>query len=150
MPGTGSRSWSCSPPSSRWRAASLGVHTPDGPCDDDCGCTAERPHPRADAESADLADSIACTLEPGDIPERLADWLVTAAGAEAVEPVEDGVRLRLPPDTDLGQVVGLAAAEQDCCRFLTFTLTMGPTTTLDVVGPPDTVPLIRSLLGVAA
>ncbi len=128
-------------------AASLGVHTPDGPCNDDRGCTSERVRP---ATSASSGTSIACTLDPLDIDQRVADWHATAVGVQAVEPIEGGVRLRLAPDADLGQVVALAAAEQDCCRFLSFTMTIGPTRTLDVVGPPDTASLIQTLLGVPA
>jgi DNA-binding transcriptional MerR regulator len=124
-------------------AASLGLHTPDGPCNDDCGCTTDRRLPEV---SAWPDAAIVCTLDPGETDRRVADWRATAASAEAVEPIEGGMRLRFPPDADLGPVVALVTAEQDCCRFLSFTITIGTTTTLDIVGPADTVPVIQSLV----
>ena len=42
----------------------------------------------------------------------------------------------------------LVAAEQDCCRFFTFTLTVGSDrVVLDVVGPADVQPVIDAFVG---
>jgi DNA-binding transcriptional MerR regulator len=128
-------------------AASLREHTPDGPCNDDCGCTTDGPHSPA---SSQPDTSIACTLDPLDVPTRVADWNATVARAQTVQPIEGGVRLAFLPEADVGQLVALATAEQDCCRFLTFTLTIGAATTLEVVGPADAAQLIRALVPVPA
>jgi DNA-binding transcriptional MerR regulator len=62
-------------------ASRLGVHTPDGACDDDCGCRAE-PATSDDHEweavplvgSASTAVAVACSLEPGLVGGRIEDW----------------------------------------------------------------------------
>jgi MerR family copper efflux transcriptional regulator len=135
-------------------AASLSLHTPAGPCDDSCGCTTAatdrgtttgvrltaRPDQNADAP-------VVCTLDPADVRGRLADWQDLAAQAEDREHIDGGVRLRFPPDIDVGAVAALTAAEQTCCRFFTFRLTIGALPSLDVIGPPDARPLVESLVG---
>ena len=135
-------------------AASLSLHTPDGPCDDTCGCTTDT-SARPTAEGVQLTTKptdpsdppIACTLSPADMHQRLADWQSVVDTAEGREPTEGGMRLRFPPDTDVAAVAALAAAEQTCCQFFTFTLTIGATTTLDITGPPDALPVIEALVG---
>ena len=135
-------------------AASLSLDTPDGPCDDTCGCTTDSSS-RLPAEGVRLTtkpthpsdDPIACTLSPADVPQRLADWQTVVGASEACEPTDGGIRLRLPPDTDVAAVAALAAAEQTCCRFFTFRLTIGATTTLDITGPADALPVIEALVG---
>ena len=135
-------------------AASLSLHTPDGPCDDTCGCTTDtsvRSAPEGvqlTRKPTDPSDPpIACTLSPADIPQRLADWQEVVRTSEARESTDGGIRLRLPPDTDVAAVAALAAAEQSCCRFFTFKLTIGATTTLDITGPSDALPAIEALVG---
>ena len=78
---------------------------------------------------------------------RLADWQAIVGSADRSEATEGGIRLGFPPGTDVGAVAALAAAEQTCCQFVTFRLTIGAATTLDVLGPPDALPLIESLVG---
>ena len=135
-------------------AASLSLHTPPGPCDDSCGCTTEatdrgpttgvrltvRPDPGADAP-------VVCTLDPAEVQGRVDDWQALVGRAEDRERIDGGLRLRFPPDIDVGAVAALAAAEQTCCRFFTFRLTIGGSPSLDVIGPPDAQPLIESLVG---
>jgi len=135
-------------------AASLSLHTADGPCDDTCGCTTDLTAGPA-AEGAQLTAKpphpsdapITCTLSPADVPQRLADWQAVVGASEAQEPADGGIRLRLPSNIDVAAVAALAAAEQTCCRFFTFRLTIGATTTLDITGPPDALPLIETLVG---
>jgi hypothetical protein len=90
---------------------------------------------------------IACTLNPTDVGQRLADWQATVGTADRSERTEGGIRLRFPPGIDVGALAALAAAEQTCCQFFTFHLTIGAATTLDVTGPPDALPLIESFVG---
>lgn len=61
--------------------ATLGTHTPDGPCDADCGCvSATSPSPTfkdvalGPEPAATSAPPIRCTLEVAKMPERLQEW----------------------------------------------------------------------------
>lgn len=68
---------------------------------------------------------VACTLEPSELPDRLAQWRAVADGAEAHHVQPDGsVRLELGPDADLPRLATLVAAERSCCAFLDFTITV--------------------------
>ena len=61
---------------------------------------------------------VACTLEPTDLPARLAAWQAVAAEAVGEEAVDDGVRLRFARTPGLaGRLAELAEAEQGCCGF---------------------------------
>ncbi|MCZ7538019.1 MAG: hypothetical protein M5T61_20230 [Acidimicrobiia bacterium] len=54
-------------------------------------------------------------------------------------------------DVDVAGIATLVAAEQDCCRFFTFTLIVGVDgVVLDIVGPDDAQPVIGALIGAAS
>lgn len=134
-------------------AASLGVRTPAGPCDDTCGCTTDnnrlRPPPVPFADRPD-GPAIACTLSSHQVGDRLARWEATAARAITSEAIDGGTRLTFGRDVDLVGLAELVAAEQDCCRFFTFTLGIAAGgVALDVNGPADALPVIDRLIGTA-
>lgn len=143
----------------RRAAAGLERHRPVGPCDDRCGCAAEpaddahppiasqpivlssRPVPSADAPP------IACTLEPDRVAARLDDWHAALAGATRTA-IDAGVRLELTDDIDIVEVVRLVVAEQECCRFFAFRLTVderGPA--LEVTAPAEALDVIHAAFG---
>lgn len=101
---------------------------------------------------------IACTLEVGQIGSRLDEWsaLLDAtddrlAGVVARTAIEGGVRLELGPDTDVAEVARLAAAEQDCCRFFRFNLSIETRgVALEVRAPAEAAEIVTSLFGSAA
>jgi len=132
----------------------LGDHTPDGACDDRCGCTSDPvgigPDPGPASERDD--GPIVCTLGPVDLGDRIAAWQRVVAGASpGPEPVDGGVRVRLPRSTDLVELARLIADEQTCCSFFTFTLTVGrESVLLDVTAPADGLPMVHALVGVPA
>jgi DNA-binding transcriptional MerR regulator len=138
-------------------AATLGTHTPAGPCDDACGCTTDEPAGvarrvvlgrRRDDEDA---PAIACTLSVNEVGDRLAQWKATVADATGREAIDGGTRLSFRRAVDVAAIAALIAAEQDCCRFFTFTLTVGvDSVLLDVWGPADAQPVIDSLVGAAS
>jgi MerR family transcriptional regulator, copper efflux regulator len=94
---------------------SLGAHTPDGPCDPDCGCVTNPPA---------APEPVACTLDAAEMPGRLQEWreLVTHVVGRAA--IDGGTRLQLDSDTPLDQLVDLVAAEQACCSFFAFAITV--------------------------
>jgi DNA-binding transcriptional MerR regulator len=144
-------------------AARLGDHTPDGACDDRCGCTSDPVGAGSDRDLAtgewvgatlvDAADRsgepIACTLGPDEMGDRITAWHRTLSGASpARERIEGGVRVRLPRATDLAELARLIADEQTCCSFFTFALTVSQeSVVLDVTAPADGLPMVHALVG---
>jgi DNA-binding transcriptional MerR regulator len=131
----------------------LDRHTPDGPCDVSCGCTT------GPGDTAEVAltrgptrpEPIACTLDATQVPDRVAEWqsLLGAAGERTA--IAGGVRVAFAADVDVAELARLTAAEQECCRFLAFTITMdGRGTALEVRAPDDARPVVESLFGAPA
>ena len=107
--------------------AGLGSHTPDGPCDDSCGCVSE---------------PLMCTLGSADLPGRLQEWRDVTAHVTARTPIDGGIRLELDADTSPGDRAALMAAEQSCCSFFAFALTVdGRGVALEVRAPAEALAL---------
>jgi len=101
----------------------------DGRCDNDCACVTASSGPAAAVPATLLAEPddlpVVCTLEPGAMPQRLADWRAVADQVRARTATADGgVRLELADAIDVGELARLVAAEQRCCAFLSFALTV--------------------------
>lgn len=137
-------------------AARLGVHTPDGACDDDCGCTSEPSSAKAadDNKLIPLTGSegdIGCSLDPNLVGRRMGEWNEALNAAVSREWIPGGVRIRFGRDVDVVALTRLAAAEQSCCSFFAFRITIGQgLVDLDVSGPDDSQAVIASVFGVAA
>ena len=125
-------------------AAGLTADPGDGPCTDGCPCQAAAP--------ATPSPPIACTLTAEQLPGRVDDWRRLLA-ERAGEPVRDAssgaVTITFPADPAVAaRVAGLAAAEQSCCSFFTFTVRIAPTATeLTVTAPEEATPLVEALFG---
>jgi DNA-binding transcriptional MerR regulator len=117
----------------------LGRPSPDGPCDDSCGC--------ADAPTGSIP--ITCTLDVGEQTGRMDDWTALLALAVSRTPIAGGIRLTFPSRAGLaGEVAELAALEQQCCSFFTFTLEItADAVILDVRAPDEAAGLVGSLFG---
>jgi MerR family transcriptional regulator, copper efflux regulator len=148
----------------RGARADLEAHTPDGPCDDDCGCTAAAtsggagaaggvaptPVPLVAKPAVGPGDPppIACTLGASDLDQRLGDWQALLAQVTIRTEIEGGLRLTFEPDVAAETIARLAAAEQDCCRFFSFALTFDAGgTALEVRAPADGQAVLTSLFG---
>jgi len=137
-------------------AAALRAHRTEGPCDDRCACAAAGDTGAtptavvlAAKPMAGFEPAIACTLDGWAIEQRLGDWSVLLDFVTAREAIDGGVRLTLGADVPLDEVARLAAAEQDCCRFFAFAITVdGRGTALEVRAPMDAADLVASLFGV--
>ena len=115
-------------------AAGLAGHTPEGPCDDGCGCSATPP--------------VVCSLDPDRLPQRIADWKALLGHAVAKEPVDDGIRLSFDGDVRAADLAQLAEAERGCCAFLRFTVTMDERgVALEVRAAPDAQHVVAALFG---
>ena len=131
-----------------------------GACGDGCPCSTAAPAPLADRRTfvpltrgpAAAAPPIACSLDAGSVPDRVSEWQALVARAESRAPISGGVALEFVASPGLvAEVARLAAAEQDCCTFFTFTLTM---TTghvrLEVQAPEDAADVVTAMFGTAA
>jgi hypothetical protein len=94
---------------------------------------------------------IVCTLTPGAMKARRADLLPGLLG-RAVERVdcETGFRVRFPAGEGILKAIAeVVDAERQCCRFLTFAITVEPDggpVWLGVTGPPGTREFLDALV----
>jgi DNA-binding transcriptional MerR regulator len=138
-------------------AARLGVHTPDGACDDDCGCRDEpNQMPGVDRErliplAGSASSEITCSLHPGSVGERIRDWDLVLSSATGRTSVPGGVVVVFDRDVDVAALAQLAAAEQVCCSFFRFDIGIGADgITLEVTGPAESQQVITAMFGAAA
>jgi MerR family copper efflux transcriptional regulator len=143
----------------RRAATALEQHRPEGACDDLCGCVGE-PVASGPAEThqaipliakpteIDGSPPIACTLGPDSIAGRLDEWHAVLAHIERREPIDRGVRASFDRAVPLEALMRLTAAEQDCCQFFEFAITVdGRGVALEVRAPDDALPIVHSLFG---
>ena len=142
----------------RHAAAQLDAEPVDGPCGAGCACltsdgdaTAGEPSPVSFGRTVttDLVDvPIACTLEAGSMPDRIAAWhAVLATATDRVE-VDGGLRIALGRDVDVGELGRLVAAEQQCCAFFSFLLTVDAAgVALEVRAPELGAAMLTALFG---
>jgi hypothetical protein len=134
-------------------AATLERHRPTGPCDDRCGCTTAGVGASlvmlAAKPAAASAPPIACTLAADAMPGRLEEWNELLGHVSSRSVIPGGVRLEFGPASPLDEVVRLAAAEQDCCRFFAFAVTIDARGVgLEIRAPDDGLPVIHAVFGV--
>jgi DNA-binding transcriptional MerR regulator len=133
----------------------------DGPCGPDCACVAgETPTAAIDTSMVALGRKpgavpvdvpIACTLEPGAMPDRMAEWSRVLAAATRRVAVAGGLRIEFGPDVDPGELGRLVGAEQRCCSFFSFTLTVDAAgTALEVRAPELAAGIVADLFGAPA
>ncbi len=119
--------------------AGMPAHTPDGPCDATCGCV-------VDPEAPPLG----CTLDSSELSGRLHEWREVVGHVVGRTPVDGGIRLELDPATPLDLVALLMRAEQGCCSFFAFSLTVDHRgTALEVRAPAEGRAIVDALFGPA-
>jgi len=139
----------------RSAAAHLSTEPIDGPCGVGCACVAEAPAGTTTPIALGVKPPdvpIACTLEPGPAAHQLAEWHTVIDQATArIEQADGSLRIELVRDVDLVFLTQLVAAEQRCCAFLSFVLTIDAEgVTLEVSAPPGASELVMSMFGVPA
>ena len=118
-------------------AERLGLPAAPGACSDACGCGAED-------SPVQPAAAVACALDVADVPGRLAEWQHLAEHVVAQLDTDQGIRVRFDNNVSAADIAELAAKEQECCSFFTFTLHLASEgVTLDIAAPDDT----RGLVG---
>ena len=153
-------------------AAALGGHRPVGPCDAECGClsatTVDAMEPPAPV--GPLATSrnssrhkvtltvkptsrpnevpIACTLGPGNRQTRLDEWQTLLVHVRDRVAIVGGVRLVYEATVPVAELVRLSTAEQDCCQFFSFAITIDNRgIALEVCAPDDATAVLHALFG---
>lgn len=94
---------------------------------------------------------IVCTLTPNDLQRRREQLLPgLVQRAEACDVLENGVRLRYAPSSEvLADIVKMIDAERQCCRFLRFEMNVAPDLgpiSLEVTGPPGAAEFLAELI----
>jgi DNA-binding transcriptional MerR regulator len=148
-----------------WVADRLGQHVPDGPCDDECGCTSDAADAADPTDATDATDAtvmlgrayradappIVCTLAAADVDARLDAWRALLAHARNVTELGDGVRVQFDETVDAVEVAALARDEHDCCSFMSFGVAVDRDgVALEVRGHADARPVIDALVGLAS
>jgi len=95
---------------------------------------------------------IVCTLHPNEYARRLEDFrqgvFTHLRGMERPEPTR--LRLLLAGDVDPEAVRALLVREQECCAFLTFTITPGDGQLLaDLQVPAEAAPAVDGMASLA-
>jgi MerR family transcriptional regulator, copper efflux regulator len=138
--------------------AVLEGHRPAGPCDDRCGCVADttadtaQPVALVAKSSAFLKASppIACTLGAASMSGRLAEWQSLLGHVARRTEIGGGIRLQFEPAVPRKELMRLTSAEQDCCQFFDFAITIDRRgLALEVRAPEQAIDVVRSLFGVA-
>ena len=144
-------------------ATALEGHRPQGPCDDECGCetvsvddSGRRPvtlSPKA--AKAAVEPPISCSLTANSMHRQLDEWNTLLGWTEDLRSqvaarvaIDGGVRLEFAPGIDVQELVRLARAEQECCRFFSFKITVDQRgIALEATAPADGTPMLHALFG---
>jgi MerR family transcriptional regulator, copper efflux regulator len=130
----------------RAAAEALERHRPVGSCDDECGClpvvaTATTTAVTLGRKPVTADDvPVSCTLSPAAAKDRVAEWQRLLDGSVASRSsIAGGIQLAFHATVDVVELMQLAVAEQDCCRFFSFAITVDHRGVgLDIVGPTET------------
>ena len=134
------------------RAASqLGREPIDGACGADCACLTDATVTSAGVVVGPAPSSpMACTLEPEAMAGRLEDWQSMLEQAVARSMTDDnGLRVEFGADGDITELSRLVAAEQRCCTFFSFAITVDARgVALEVRAPQTAADVVTSVFGV--
>lgn len=98
-----------------------------------------------DADS--LAVPVACSLKPGELDGRAAQWRQLLADGRHRE-IDQGLEVTVP-SARAGELAALCVAEQECCPFFDFVLRLdGPMVHLEVRAPEQARELVERLIAV--
>lgn len=135
-------------------AGQLNEEPVDGPCSEACACVTDPTATENGMVQVTLGTKpsdppIECTLEPGAMPDRLADWRAILERARTRTTGPDGtLHIELGDGSDLGELARLVAAEQRCCAFFSFAITVDPGgVALEVRAPAGAAEVVTSLFG---
>jgi DNA-binding transcriptional MerR regulator len=136
-------------------AARLDGPALDGPCGRGCACLAGDdppvPSPLTFTAAAASEPPIACTLGPGAMPERIERWQAVLANVRSRVRTADGrLRIEFEHGVDLSDLAALVVAEQQCCAFFAFVVTVDERgIALEVDAPDQAAEIVSAMFGTA-
>jgi hypothetical protein len=94
---------------------------------------------------------IACTLLPGAMPERIERWQAVLTCVRARVRTADGrLRLEFEHGVDLSELAALVVAEQQCCAFFAFVVTVDERgIALEIDAPDQAAEIVSAMFGTA-
>jgi hypothetical protein len=103
-------------------------------------------------EKVEQPPPIACTLDAGAMPDRLAEWeAILEHASNRTSLGAGGVRVEFGPGLPVAELAQLMAAEQACCSFFSFALTIDQRGVGLEIGAPDGAEeMVTSLFGAPA
>ena len=151
----------------RTTATALAGRPLGGPCDDTCGCTAATASDEVTSGGCgsacgcgmDLSASpgrggdgsdvpIACSLSGTEMDSRIEEWQPVLDDVTRRQPLPGGTRLELGDRTPIADLAALVAAEQTCCPFFSFAITVDQRgLALEVTAPTDGQDLLATVFG---
>jgi MerR family transcriptional regulator, copper efflux regulator len=138
-------------------AARLDGSSIDGPCHDECAClaatdAAASPTSVVPLTSPPTDPPIVCTLQPGAMPDRIENWqAVLGVATERTGTADGRLRIVFGRDVDLADLARLIEAEQACCTFLSFALTIDQRgIALEVGVPEGAAEMVDTVFGTAS
>ncbi len=137
----------------RAAATQLAQEPVDGACDDSCACVAVSPTVMREPVTVEMGAKpvlvpIACTLGGDDMTVRLEDWKQMLATVTDRTPIKGGLRLTFEQTTSVADLARLVVAEQSCCSFLSFAITVDHRgVALEVTSPPDGMDVLDMAFG---
>ena len=143
-------------------AAALRRHRPEGPCDDSVRFTTVAESravtflvrlgtPKAAAAQRHRSDRLHPFAARLAMVGRMDDWRRLLGFVTARSATDGGVRLEGWPPPPHRQLALLATAEQACCSFFSFSLTVdGRGVGFEVHAPDDALPIVHALFGAPA
>lgn len=94
------------------------------------------------------AEPIACSLSGTDMGERIEGWQRVLADVTRRQPLPGGTRLELDDCTRIADLAALVEAEQTCCPFFSFAITIDQRgLALEVTAPTDGQDLLATVFG---
>ena len=136
-------------------AGRLAAPATDDPCGVGCAClTPDDDHATFAVElgrSRSDEVPIACTLQPGAMTDRIDHWQRVLGAATGRSTTTDGrLRIQFAADVDVAELARLIEAEQHCCTFFAFALTIDRHgVALEVGAPDDARDIVDTVFGVA-
>ena len=137
-------------------AAHLGGEAVDGACGEECACLGGGHQPAGSVPvvlGERTVPSIACTLPADEMPRRADDWNAIVGHVRGREPLPDGGGLRLSLDAavPVEDLARLAAAEQGCCSFFAFAITVDARgVALEIRAPEEAGDVVTAMFGAVA
>lgn len=139
----------------RRAASQLRADADDGPCHDTCACLAAPP---AGGPSTPVVQparneaAVACTLPSEAVAHRVRAWRSVLAHVDHRSSLPGGgLRVGLGADVPLAELTRLVVAEQACCTFFAFTITVDERgIALEVRAPADAGAIVAAVFGETA